>query len=59
MDSDFVQKLQNIKLMEDEGVVIRVGTVHGDKMLEECSLGLLERFFINRSFNQHATKTLL
>ena len=59
MDSDFVQKLQNIKLMEDEGVVIRVGSVHRDKMLEECSLGMLGRFFINRSFNQHAAKTLL
>ena len=57
MDSDFVQKLQNIKLTEDEGVVIRVGSVHRDKMLEECSLDLLGRFFINRSFNQHAANT--
>ena len=59
MDSDFVQKLQDIKLMDDEGVVIRIGTVHRDKMLEECSLDLLRRFFINKSFNQHAAKTLL
>ena len=59
MDSDFVQKLQNIKLMEDEGVVIRVGTMHRDRMLEECSLRLLGRFLTNRSFNQRATKTLL
>ena len=59
MDSDFVQKLQNIKLMEDEGVVIRVGTMHRDRMLEECSLSLLGRFLTNRSFNQRATKTLL
>ena len=57
MDSDFVQKLQNIKLTEDEGVVIRVGSVHRDKMLEECSLGLLGKFFINRSFNQRAANT--
>ena len=57
MDSDFVQKLQKIKLMEDEGVVIRVGSVHRDKMLEECSLGLLGKFFINRSFNQRAANT--
>ena len=59
MDSNFVQKLQNIKLTEDEGEVIKVGTVHRDKMLEECFLDLLGRFFINRSFNQRAAKTLL
>ena len=59
MDSDFVQKLQNIKLMEDEGVVIRVGTVHRNRMLEQCSLSLLGRFLTNRSFNQRAAKTLL
>ena len=59
MDSDFVQRLQNIKLMEDEGVVIRVGTVHRDRMLEECSLSLLGRFLTNRPFNQHVAKTLL
>ena len=59
MDSDFVQKLQNIKLTEDEGVVIRVGIVHRDRMLEECSLSLLGRFLTNRPFNQHVAKTLL
>ncbi|XP_075660642.1 uncharacterized protein LOC142630535 [Castanea sativa] len=58
MDSDFVEKLQNIKLMEDEGEVIRVGTVHRDRLLEECSLSLLGRFLTNRSFNQHAAKAL-
>ncbi|KAK9990945.1 hypothetical protein SO802_025930 [Lithocarpus litseifolius] len=59
MDSDFVQKLQNIKLTEDEGVVIRVGSVHRDRILEECSLSLLGRFFTHRSFNQCVAKTLL
>ena len=59
MDSDFGQKLQNIKLTEDEGVVIRVGIVHRDRMLEECSLSLLGRFLPNRSFNQRAAKALL
>ena len=59
MDSDFVQKLQNIKLTEDEGEVIKVGTVHRDKMLEECSFSLLGRFLTNRPFNQRAAKSLL
>ena len=59
MDSDFVQKLQNIKLTEDEGVVIRVGTVHRDRMLEECSVSLLGRFLTNRPFNQRVAKTSL
>ena len=56
MDTDFVQKLQNIKLTEDEGEVIRVGSAHRDRMLEECSLSLLGRFLMARSFNQRAAK---
>ena len=59
MDSNFVQKLQNIKLTEDEGEVIRVGTVHRDRMLEECSLSLLGKFLTTKTFNQCAAKTLL
>ena len=56
MDTDFVQKLQNIKLTEDEGEVIRLGSAHRDRMLEECSLNLLGRFLMARSFNQRAAK---
>ena len=37
-------------------MVIRVGTEHRDKILEECSLSLLGRFLTNRSFNQRAAK---
>ena len=59
MDTDFVQKLQNIKLTEDEGEVIRVGSAHRERMLEECSLSLLGRFLTTRSFNQRAAKALL
>ena len=59
MDSNFVQKLKNITLTKEEGGVIRVGTVHRDRMLEECSLNLLGRFLTNRSFNQRAAKALL
>nr|POF24444.1 hypothetical protein CFP56_10662 [Quercus suber] len=59
MDSEFVQKLKNITLTEEEGEVIRVGTVHRDRILEECSLSLFERFLTNKSFNQRAAKALL
>nr|POE52402.1 hypothetical protein CFP56_50262 [Quercus suber] len=59
MDSDFVQKLQNIKLTEDEGEVIMVGSAHRDRMLEECSLSLLGRFLTTKSFNQRAAMALL
>ena len=59
MDTDFVQKLQNIKLTEDEGEVTRVGSAHRERMLEECSLSLLGRFLTTRSFNQRAAKALL
>ena len=59
MDSDFVQKLQNIKLTEDEGEVIRVGSAHRGRMLEECSLSLLGRFLMTRFFNQRAAMALL
>ncbi|KAK7835487.1 uncharacterized protein CFP56_023490 [Quercus suber] len=59
MDSEFVQKLKNITLTEEEGEVIRVGTVHRDRILEECSLSLVGRFLTNKSFNQRAAKTVL
>ena len=59
MDSDFVQKLQNIKLTEVEGEVIRVASAHRDRMLEECSLSLLGKFLMSRSFNQRAAMALL
>nr|POE68673.1 hypothetical protein CFP56_72708 [Quercus suber] len=45
--------------MEDEGEVIRVGSAHRERMLEECSLSLLGKFLTSRSFNQHATMALL
>ena len=51
MDSDFINKLQNITLTEDEGEVIKVGVLKRERMLEECSLSLLGKFLTTRTFN--------
>ena len=59
MDSDFINKLQSITLTEEEGEVIKVGVSQRERMLEECSLSLLGRFFTTRAFNQRAAKALL
>ena len=59
MDTDFIERIQNISLTEEEGVVIKVGGTHREKILEECLLSLLGRFLITRSYNQGAAKSLL
>ncbi|XP_075659208.1 uncharacterized protein At4g02000-like [Castanea sativa] len=59
MDSDFIDKLQNITLIEDEGEVIKVGVLQRERMLEECSLSLFRKFLTTRTFNQRAAKGLL
>ena len=59
IDSNFINKLQSITLMEEEGEVIKVGVSQRERMLEECSLSLLGRFLTTRAFNQHVTKDLL
>ena len=59
MDSDFIERIQNITLTEEEGEVITVGGTHRDKILEECSLSLLGRFLTTHSHNQGAAKSLI
>ena len=59
MDTDFIERIQNIALTEEEGEVIKVGGTHRDKILEECSLSLLGRFLTTRSYNQGAAKSLI
>lgn len=51
MDLDFIERIQNITLTEEEGEVIKVGGTHRDKILEECSLNLLGRFLTTLSNN--------
>lgn len=59
MDSDFLNKLQSINMMEEEGEVMKVGVSQRERMLEECSLSLLGRFLTTRAFNQRVAKDLL
>nr|POE83310.1 hypothetical protein CFP56_39876 [Quercus suber] len=59
MDADFIEWLQSITLIEEEGEAIQVGAHHKEQILEESSLSLLGRFLTNRSYNQRAAKSLL
>ena len=59
MDSNFLEKVQNITLTEEEGKVIKVRSTQRDKILEACSLSLLGRFLTTRPYNQSAAKSLL
>ena len=59
MDSDLIERVQNITLIEEEGEVIKVGRIHKGKILEECSLSLLRRFLTTCSYNQSPAKSLI
>ena len=59
MVSDFIERVQNITLIKEEGEVIKVGGTHKGKILEKCSLGLLGLFLTPHSYNQSAAKSLI
>ena len=59
MDSDFIERVQNITLTEEEGEVIKVEGTHRGKILEDCSLSLLGRFLTTCSYNQSVAKSLI
>ena len=42
MDSDFIERLQQFNLTEEEGQAITVRSDHREKILEECSLSLID-----------------
>ena len=44
MDIDFIERLQKLKLMAEEGEVITVRAENREKTLEDCSLSLVGRF---------------
>ena len=58
-DSNFIDRIQWINLMEDEGEVVTVGRSQWGKILEECSLSLLGHFLTTWPYNQRAAKSLL
>lgn len=51
MDADFIERLQSIHLMEEEGEVIKVRSKNHAKILEECSLSLMGRFHTTKPIN--------
>ena len=59
MDLDFIERVQNIALTEEEREEIKVGGTHKNKTLEECSLSLLGQFLTSSPYNQTVAKSLL
>ena len=59
MDSDFIERIQNISLTSEEEEPITIRTTHRDEILEEYSLSLIGKFITTRPFNVRAAKNLL
>ena len=59
MDQEFIDRLQNMQLIEEEGEVVHIRSTSREKTIEDCSLTLLGRFLTARRYNQRAAKALL
>ena len=59
MDSDFVERIQNISLTSEAKEPITIRIAHRDEILEEYSLSLIGKFMTTRPFNVRAAKNLL
>ncbi|XP_065621900.1 uncharacterized protein LOC136064275 [Quercus suber] len=59
MDQEFIDRLQNMQLTEEEGEVVHIRSTRREKTIEDCSLTLLGRFLTTRPYNQRAAKALL
>ncbi|XP_030970537.1 uncharacterized protein LOC115990909 [Quercus lobata] len=59
MDQEFIDRLQNMQLTEEEGEVVHIRSTSREKNIEDCSLTLLGRFLTTRPYNQRAAKALL
>ena len=59
MEADFIDKMQQIRLTEEEGEVLEIRSTNRDKTLEECSLSLLGRFLSTRPYNLRAAKATI
>lgn len=58
MDSDFLQRIQNMSLTAEEETDIPVQHNHRQRTLEECSLSLIGRLLTDKPYNQRAAKNL-
>ena len=59
MDSNFIERIQNISLTFEEEEPITIRTAREDEILEEYSLSLIGKFMTTRPFNTRAAKNLL
>ena len=59
MDFDFIEQIDKLKLMVEEGEEITILSTHREKILEEWSLSLIGKFVGSRYYNQRAAKNLL
>ena len=59
MDSNFIERIQNISLTSEEEEPITIRTAREDEILEEYSLSLIGKFMTTRPFNARAAKNLL
>nr|POE90987.1 hypothetical protein CFP56_05360 [Quercus suber] len=48
MEADFIDRMQQIQLTEEEGEVLEIQSTNRDKTLEECSLSLEGILDLNR-----------
>nr|POE51941.1 uncharacterized protein CFP56_75213 [Quercus suber] len=59
MEADFIDRMQQIRLTEEEGEVLEIRSTNRDKTLEECSLSLVGRFLSTRPYNMRAAKATI
>ena len=59
MESDFIERIQNISLTSEEEEPITIRAAHRDEILEEYSLSLIGKFLTTCPFNARAAKNLL
>ena len=59
MDSEFLERLQKVSLIEEKELDIKIRVHHRKEMLEECSLRILGRFLSDKPVNLRAAKNLI
>lgn len=59
MDSEVIERLQSISLIETEGKTIILNPSRRTQTLDDCSLSLVGRFLTTRDVNHRAKKNLL
>ena len=59
MDSDFIERIEKLKLTVEEGEEITIRSTQREKILEEWSLNLIGKFLGSQYYNQRAAKNLL